>query len=234
MRTSRLGYASDEASPPEVVAACYKDGMNETGRVEAFSDGVMAIAITLLVLDLRVPARDALSTSLRHALATQWPNYFAYAVSFLVIGIIWVNHHQVFRIIGAADRVLLFINLLLLMTVAAIPFTTALVAEYLTAGRDARTAAVVYSLVMLAMAIAFSGVYTYAVRRPRLLAEGVDTTAARRSSWRFAAGPVVYALIVGIAFLSAWLCLLVHLLVALYYCFNQVLVGRRTQPRRVG
>jgi len=111
--------------------------VTSTTRVEAFSDGVLAIAITLLVLDLRVPLRDGLHTSLAHALARQWPSYAAYVTSFLIIGIIWVNHHAVFGYLGAADRMLLFLNLVLLMFVAAIPFTTSLFAEYLTAGRDA-------------------------------------------------------------------------------------------------
>ena len=153
--------------------------MTSTTRVEAFSDGVLAIAITLLVLDLRVPLRDGLHTSLAHALARQWPSYAAYVTSFLIIGIIWVNHHAVFGYLGAADRMLLFLNLVLLMFVAAIPFTTSLFAEYLTAGRDAHTAAVVYSGVMLAMAVAFSCLCAWAASHPRLLREGVDPAAAR-------------------------------------------------------
>src|SRR5437899_5745321 len=130
--------------------------MTEPGRLEAFSDGVLAIAITLLVLDLTVPLRNELhGESLALALGHQWPNYCAYAVSFLVIGIIWVNHHAMFAMVARTDRWVLFANLLLLMVVAAIPFPTRLLAEYLTAaGRDAHVAAAVYSATMLAMGIA--------------------------------------------------------------------------------
>ena len=98
----------------------------ETTRAEAFSDGVFAIAITLLVLDLRVPDPGHLTTA---ALLGAWPHYFAYVVSFLTIGIMWMNHHTIMGHVARVDRPLLVINLLLLMGVVAIPFPTALVAE---------------------------------------------------------------------------------------------------------
>ena len=149
--------------------------MSDKGRVEAFSDGVLAIAVTLLVLDLRVPVEGSLNGPLAAALAHEWPSYAAYATSFLVIGIIWVNHHGVFQLIGRVDRITLFLNLLLLMTVVAIPFTTSLLSEYLRAGgADARTAALVYSAVMLLMSCGFAGLYTYVATHPVLLADGVD------------------------------------------------------------
>src|SRR2546430_11848523 len=115
------------------VSSQLEHRLSETDRTEAFSDSVLAIAVTLLVLDLRVPVRDTLHTSLATALTAQWPAYAAYVTSFLIIGIIWVNHHAVFELIGMADRTTLFLNLLLLMSVVAIPFTTALLSAYLTA-----------------------------------------------------------------------------------------------------
>ncbi len=209
--------------------------MTSTGRVEAFSDWVLAIAITLLVLDLRVPPRDQLhDTSLAHALVQEWPSYAAYVTSFLVIGIIWINHHGVFQLIGGADRMLLFLNLVLLLLVAAIPFTTSLFAEYLTARPPAaRTAAVAYSLVMLAMEVAFSGLYAWAAWHPALLRDGTDPAAARASIVRFSAGTVVYLATVGVALISAPLCLAVHFLLALYYSFQQVRLrpARQVPPR---
>jgi len=201
--------------------------VTSTGRVEAFSDGVLAIAITLLVLDLRVPPRDGGHASLAHQLAHEWPSYAAYVTSFLVIGIIWINHHAVFQLIGRVDRALLFVNLILLMFVAAIPFTTSLLAEYLTAGRDARVAAVVYSGVMLAMAIAFSVLYLWAALHPQLLRDGIDPAAVRASVPRFTAGTAIYLATVGVALLSAPLCLAVHFLLAMYYSFQQLAGGRR-------
>src|SRR6201992_2175879 len=90
------------------------------GRVEAFSDGVLAVAITLLVLDLHVDTGG--SESLAHQLGDKWPSFAAYVVSFFVIGVIWVNHHALFSLIASVDRTLLFYNLLLLMFVTTIPF----------------------------------------------------------------------------------------------------------------
>jgi uncharacterized membrane protein len=199
--------------------------VSDTTRIEAFSDGVLAIAVTLLVLDLRVPAENTLhGSSLAAALAHEWPAYAAYVTSFLIIGIIWVNHHGVFQLIGRVDRITLFLNLLLLMTVVAIPFTTSLLSEYLRAGgADARTAAVVYSAVMLLMSTGFAGLYTYLATHPALLADGVDPVAVRASIVRFSTvGTVLYVVTLLIALVSAPLCLLAQFLIGLYYCFQQI------------
>ena len=118
--------------------------LTSSRRLEGFSDGVFAIAITLLVLDIAVPARDQIGAGgLSSALAKEWPSYFAYLVSFLVIGIIWVNHHTMFSKVKLVDRPVLFANLALLLVVSALPFPTRLLAEYLTAGSDAHTAAAI-------------------------------------------------------------------------------------------
>jgi uncharacterized membrane protein len=194
-------------------------------RTETFSDGVLAIAVTLLVLDLRVPARDALhGTSLAENLGDEWPAYAAYVTSFLVIGIIWVNHHAVFELMHKIDRTALFLNLLLLMVVVAIPFTTSLLSEYLTKpGNDARVAAVVYSALMLAMSGAFTALFTYVAKHPALLHATVDPQGVRRSIWRFSlVGLALYLMTILIALISAPACLLAHLLIALYYCFQQI------------
>jgi uncharacterized membrane protein len=168
---------------------------------------------------------------LSEALAHEWPSYAAYVTSFLVIGIIWVNHHAVFDLIGRIDRVALFLNLLLLMAVVAIPFTTALLSEYLTAGTDARTAALIYSGVMLAMSLGFSGLYTYIARHPALLAPGVDPTAVRASIVRFSLiGIALYVATMLIALISAPACLAAHLVIALYYCFSQIRAAPAARP----
>jgi uncharacterized membrane protein len=200
------------------------DTVSETGRVEAFSDGVFAIAITLLVLDLRVPARGVLEGhSLARALAEEWPSFAAYLVSFTVIGIIWVNHHAMFLLIRQVDRPTLFANLLLLLTISVLPFPTRLFAEYLTAGDDdARTAAAVYSATMVGMGLAFQGLWMSATRRPNLLHAPLDPAAVRRSQLRFGLGLVVYLGTVGTSFINAILTLAIHFAVAVYYCFNQL------------
>ncbi len=124
----------------------------DSGRLEAFSDGVFAVAITLLALNLAVagPGHGALAGQL----AGHWPAFAAYAVSFLTIGIIWVNHHTMFKNISDVDRTVLFLNLLLLFFVVAIPFATATIASYLShGGTDASLAAVIYQAVLEGMSV---------------------------------------------------------------------------------
>lgn len=193
----------------------------DSGRVEAFSDGVFAIAITLLVLNIRIPeAHDA--AELWHALGAQWPFYFAYVVSFLVIGVMWLNHHTAFSYIARVDRALISLNLLLLMMVAALPFPTALVAQNLGHGSAANVAAAVYGALMVGHALTFTLFWNYATRTGHCFDERVDVAAARATRGRFALGLVVYPLTVALAFASAPAALAVHGLLAIYYAFNQI------------
>src|SRR5256714_14318518 len=133
----------------------------ETARLETFSDGVFAIAITLLVLLFDVPDVSE-GRSLGHVLLHQWPSYASYAVSFITIGIIWVNHHTLFRHIVRVDRVFLFINVLFLMAVAFIPYPTSLVAQFIRSSGDARPAALLYGITMTTMAIFMNTLWQYA------------------------------------------------------------------------
>jgi len=188
-----------------------------TGRLEAFSDGVFAVAVTLLVLDIRPPAGIETGSGLWHALGDLWPNYAAYAVSFLVIGIVWVNHHAVMELITAVDRGLAFLNLLLLMTVALIPFTTALLAEYLTHSEAQHAAAAVYSIVITLMGATFGALWLYASREGGLLVPSFPREQLPRVTRRFVVGTPVYAITIGVAFLSAPACLVLHALLAVYY-----------------
>jgi uncharacterized membrane protein len=199
-----------------------------TARLEAFSDGVFAIAITLLVLDLNVPAREGLNgESLRQALAHQWPSYFAYLVSFLVIGIIWINHHALCSLARRVDRATLFANLFLLLTVSVIPFPTRLLATYLTApADDAHTAAATYSATMLVMGLAFTLLFLAFTRDARRLHNAITPEARRSALRRFAAGGACYAATIVLAYLSPVAMLAAHALLALYYCFDQLAPAR--------
>ena len=188
-----------------------------TSRTEAFSDGIFAIAATLLVLDLKVPGAEG---GLLEALLRQWPTYATYAVSFLTIGIIWVNHHAVFDRIKNVDRTLQLMNLVFLMAVAAIPFPTSLLSEYLQAGHDDRLAAAVYGGTMTVMSLAFGTIWAYTVLSHDLLHEAIDPTRARSSLWRFAVGNPLYLLAIGASVLSAKLGLAIYALLALFYMFD--------------
>jgi len=196
----------------------------ETSRVEAFSDGVFAVAITLLALDLSPGSGSTLGRQLleRGAVA----HYAAYLVSFLVIGIIWVNHHSVFRQIARVDRVLLFINLLLLLFVAAIPFPTALLAEHLTDPVDSHPAAFAYSAVMFLMGSSFGLLWWWAVHGGRLLDRPMSRSEGKAALRRFSIGNIAYIALLGVAWVSAPLTLAGHLAVALYYVVDQTPLPR--------
>ena len=151
----------------------------DRGRVEAFSDGVFAVAITLLALNLAVAGPG--NGPLLHQLAHQWPAFASYVVSFFMIGIVWVNHHSLFRQFSHVDRMLLFANLLLLLFVVAIPFATATLADYLlSGGQDARVAGALYALVLEGMALSFTVMFAHAVRF------GLLKVSIPREDWRAA------------------------------------------------
>ncbi|MGA8217712.1 MAG: TMEM175 family protein [Solirubrobacterales bacterium] len=184
-----------------------------TNRLEAFSDGVFAIAITLLVLELNVPAGD----HLWHQLKEEWPSFAAFFVSFWVIGIIWVNHHGVLDHLARADRGVLYLNLLLLFTVVFIPFPTALLAEHLKSGEDETAAAVVYSAAFVAMSFAYGGLWTYITNRKELLGVQLTDEQVRRVSVRFQIGTPFYLVQLAFAFISPAVVLVINAALAVYY-----------------
>jgi uncharacterized membrane protein len=150
-------------------------------RVISFSDAVFAITVTLLVLEIRPPTDNR---SLLHGLVALWPSYLAYALTFLFIGQVWANHHVMFDHIRAADRVILLLNTVLLMTVAFLPFTTAVLAGALRSGHGPRTAVVLYGIAFDATALTFNAVWQYA-RRNRALSETLDPAGATAIGRRF-------------------------------------------------
>lgn len=148
---------------------------NDTVRLEAFSDGVFAIAITLLVLEIRLPDTHA---PLSELLGGLWPSYLAYVLSFTTIGIMWANHHAIFRLIGRASHGLIVANLFLLMTISFLPFPTGVLAEHLPhAGVDQRSAALFYSGTFIVIAIAFQVLWGTAGRNHRLILPGCERAA---------------------------------------------------------
>jgi uncharacterized membrane protein len=185
----------------------------KTSRLEAFSDGVFAVAITLLVLDLNVPGGD----DLWHQLKEEWPQFASFFVSFWVIGIIWVNHHGLLDHLKRTDRPVLYLNLLVLMTVVFIPFSTALMAEHLKSGADEKVAALVYALAFLAMGIAFNLFWTYIVKHRSELGVEIPDEEVRRMSVGFMIGSPLYVVAVGVAFISPAVVLIIIGAVAAYY-----------------
>jgi len=190
----------------------------DSGRLEAFSDGVFAVAITLLALNLVVPGPG--HGPLARQFASHWPSFAAYVVSFLTIGIIWVNHHTLFKSFSKIDRTLLFLNLLLLFFVVAIPFATGTIAAYLShGGTSASLAAAVYQGVFEGMSLSFGTLFWWSIRRKHLKID-LTPSAARAAIIRFGTGNIAYLVAIGMAVLSAPASLLISGLVAVYYVFE--------------
>ncbi|MDB5068257.1 MAG: hypothetical protein JWM18_4691 [Chloroflexi bacterium] len=198
------------------------------GRVEAFSDGVFAIAITLLVLTIGQPQRfDDLAAEL----IRQWPGYAAYMVTFAVIGIMWFNHHVIFGHLARVDPPFLYLNLLLLMTVAFLPYPTGILGEALRHGEGARVAAVVYSIVMTLNAFAWAALWLYASGRRRLLHDSFPEEQRGITTVLFVVGSMVYLVGIAIALINAYACLAFHAALAAYYAVDPISRGLRRERR---
>ena len=198
--------------------------MVSKARLEALSDGIFAIAITLLVLTITQPVNYH---NLAHELGDLWPSLAAYVVSFAVIGIMWLNHHAIFAHFERIDRPLFYVNLLLLMTIAFIPYPTGVLGQALRQGQGARTAAVFYSATMAINSYAWGGLWLYASVGRRLLQASFPEGERRISTLLFLSGTVAYTLSVGIAFLNAYACLAFHAALAVFYALDPV--SRRTE-----
>ncbi len=188
----------------------------QTSRLEAFSDGVFAIAITLLILDLRVPRALAQGQSLADALADNWPNYLAFLTSFATIGIMWINHNRMFTHVTRADNNLLILNGLLLMGVTFVPFPTSLIAEYLGHPNEA-IAARVYTGTFVVLAILFNVLWRYASHHSRLLDVRVDRKAADRITRQYSVGPATYLAAFVITWINVPAAMALTLLLAIYF-----------------
>ena len=192
-----------------------------TSRLEAFSDGVFAVAITLLVLQFTVPAVQA--GNLLAALLGQWPQLVTYVASFLTVGVVWVNHHAVFKGLRTVDRTIQFMNLVLLLTVVLVPFPTQLLGHFLLkSGWDASVAAAFYGVVSTVMSIAFLALVAWALTHPDLLQPTVRAMHLSEVLPRFGLGLLIYAASIGLAFVSAWLVVALYAATAIYYAFNQI------------
>jgi uncharacterized membrane protein len=199
----------------------------ETGRLETFSDGVFAIAATLLILNVDAYVRsctDEDATLARH-LMCGWPSYIAYIVSFLTIGIIWVNHHTVMDQIARADRTFLMLTVGFLMVVAFIPFPTGLVAENIN-GPGARAATVTYGITLILTAVMFNAIWFYAARKRRLLRDDADDRTVRGISKTFVFGPWIYVGATVVSAIDPKLGAIVFILFALFWVIESSVFGR--------
>jgi uncharacterized membrane protein len=202
-------------------------GLVTTSRLEAFSDGVFAIAITLLVLDIAVPA--AREGRLWAELGGLWPHYGAYAISFLTIGVMWANHHSMMHQVGRVDPTLIYLNLALLAIVAFIPFPTGVLAAYLgqagsehaagiaTGGANAKAAIGLYGLTMIVLAIAFSLLWLHLRRRPEILTRHASAAVINRALAYSALGGGVYVVATAISVIVPYVSLVIYAVLVVVY-----------------
>ena len=205
------------------MASTAETRAKETGRIEAFSDGVFAFAITLLVLDLKDPALSG-GGSLLQGLANQWPFFFAFVTSFMTILIMWVGHHEMFTYVVGSDRRFMFLNGFLLFFVTLTPFTTSLVANHIVSN-DSGTAAVVYAGSFLLLGVAWNLLWRHASGRSKLIASDITDAQVKTLTRNFYVGPITYAVALLIALVSGIASVVLILAVAVFFA-----VGTRS-PR---
>jgi uncharacterized membrane protein len=198
-------------------------GSIPTTRIEAFSDGVFAIATTLLVLEIAVPSAE--HENLFEGLGDLWPSYLGYLVGFFTIGVMWINHHFLIGLFDRVTRPLLFLNLALLGVVAFIPFPTAVVAEYLAEGSAAQlsAAAVLYGIVMLLLSVAFTLIWVLAKRSPEAIRVHEATARVIPRGLRFSVISIIlYAISIAVAFVAPVIALSLFVVVVLLFSFVRI------------
>jgi uncharacterized membrane protein len=199
-----------------------------TGRAETFADGVLAIAATLLILNVgtQIPAPPQASHGLGKLLTESWPSFAAFGISFFTIGIIWVNHHALMHQIARVDRTFLFLTVFFLMTVSFIPFPTRLIAENLHKGGEIRVAALTYGFTLTATAIGFNGIWFYASRKNRLLRPDADQKVVSGITRSYATGPWIYLIATLVAFASPGASLILFAAFDLFWVTESAIFGR--------
>lgn len=207
----------------------------DTSRLEAFSDGVFAVAITLLVLDIKFPAIDAKGLllpddKLPGEIFAQWPTLMAFVTSFFTIGVMWLNHHRVFKHIKHSDTTLLFLNILLLMIIVFIPVPTSLLAQYVV-HPEYHTAAILYSATFLAMATCFNILWRYASYEGRLMGNNADMDGVNKISQQYAFGPLFYVIALAISWFSTPLMIAFNLLLAIFFALPDLSFRQRGNVR---
>jgi uncharacterized membrane protein len=192
-----------------------------TGRLETFSDGVFAIAATILVLEFSATSGRNLGSQLLHL----WPAYLAYVTSFVTIGIIWMNHHHTVSLIARTDRTMLFVNNLLLLTVAFLPFPTGLVGTSLR-GEGEQAATLAYAGTLVVMAALHQVWWQYARRNRRLIADATPDSALRAVDRAYLPGIPMYGAVFVVAFFSPLAAVLITFAIAAFYLPSAALFDR--------
>ena len=215
-----------------------------TERILALSDGVFAVAITLLVLDL-LPSLSTPSQSVGAFMHNKAPSYVSYVLSFLIVGITWTNHHQMFTQIKRSNHVFLLLNIVFLMWLAVLPFPAALLAQYLGSthvvgtllGRypvaDRNIAVAIYAAAYVLGSILFNVLWWYGIYKGRLMGDDANHEVVRRTTWSYYVGPVAYLIDVGLALVSVEAGLVLFLALAVFYALAPLPgMSRLMAPKR--
>jgi uncharacterized membrane protein len=188
--------------------------LKETGRIEAFSDGVFAVAVTLLILTIRVPPE---TENIPQYVLKQWPFFLAYLISFLSILVMWANHHGIFNLVVRADRVLIILNGILLMLITFFDYPTAVLAAAITEGRYQQFAAMFYTGTLLALTFVYNIFWRYIAGHPRLIDAHVSLSAVEKLSREYRFGPLYYAAALVASYFIPLAGVLITLLLAIYF-----------------
>ena len=207
-------YPRDVAKQPDVAKQL--DVTSDTGRLELFSDGVFAIAITLLVIEIAIPELGHGRGAMLEALRRQWPSYVSYVIGFLVIGSVWMNHHHVFKYISGTNQPFLLVNVLFLMTIAFIPWVTAVLAESLRSGAERQIAITLYLCVLVLMAWMFNAVW-FSARAFGFINYELDPDQCRAISRSYPAGAAVMTGALGVSFLSDIAAIAIYVVLVAFY-----------------
>ncbi len=189
--------------------------MNETARIEAFSDGIFSIAATLLVLELKAPAANV---PFWHAMAAMWPGYVSFVLSFFFIGIMWINHHRLFVHIEKADDLLMAVNLLVLLGVVFVPYPTSLMATSITSGNAvyARDVAILYNAGYLGISVLFNLLWLVC-RRQNVLDHYLGVEHVHEATGQYVIGLICYAACLGMTWFSVPLSLAMNAVIAIWF-----------------
>ncbi|WPU66737.1 TMEM175 family protein [Peredibacter starrii] len=198
--------------------------VNSTSRIEAFSDGVFAIAITLLILELKVPVVTVIQDKrdLMIALKDLWPSYFAYVFSFIIIGIYWLNHHYIFQLFKRVNHTFGILNLFFLMSISFLPFPTAVLAEYLDDDVHRFSAVTFYTFGLLLPAIAWTANWIYGSKEYRLIDHNLSAEFIGKLTRLYSWSTVVYVLALILSLINEWLGLATCVILTLHFLFPPV------------
>jgi uncharacterized membrane protein len=199
-----------------------REERKETGRLEALSDGIFAVAVTLLIFNVHVPDPSKLSSTGPLSLifnSSAWLSMVTYVISFLTILVMWVNHHSIFQFVARIDRAFIYLNGGLLMLIVFVNYPTSLVAEFAdTAG--ATLAAATYSATLVVMAIFYNALWLWAASGHRLLARDVNKDEVDRITYQYRFGPILYLVAFALAFVNPWLSIGLNAALAIYFAFT--------------